>query len=82
MALFRYLILTAPAGWAGMTLAARLGYPGLYGLLLGLIAAAGLSSALFFLWTRRVLMGGAGTPAGPGPLPRLSGGCRGPRGPC
>jgi Na+-driven multidrug efflux pump len=67
MALFRYLLLTAPAGWAGMTLAARLGYPGLYGLLLGLIAAAGLSSAIFFLWTRRVLRIAAGAPA-PGSL--------------
>jgi putative MATE family efflux protein len=55
IALLRYALLTGPMAWIGIRLAAALGYPGLYGLLLGLIAAAGISSAIFLLWTRRVL---------------------------
>ena len=55
IALLRYALLTGPMGWIGIRLGAALGYPGLYGLLLGLIGAAGISSAVFLLWTRRVL---------------------------
>ena len=55
MAIFRYVLLTAPAAWLGIRSADALGVPGLYGLIGALVAAAGLSSILFLLWVRSAL---------------------------
>jgi Na+-driven multidrug efflux pump len=55
MAVFRYTVLTIPFAFAGMKAAHALGRPPLYGLLVGLIGASGLASAVFFIWMRRFL---------------------------
>ena len=55
MALVRYVLLTAPLAWLGMILAAELGQPALYGLLVGTLAAGALSSAAFYVWLRSTL---------------------------
>ena len=55
MALFRYLVLTAPLAWIGMAAARRLDQPELYGLIVGTLAAAGISSGVFQLWLRAAL---------------------------
>ena len=55
MAVFRYAVLTIPFAFAGMTAARVLGRPPLYGLLVGLIGASGLASAVFFTWMRRFM---------------------------
>lgn len=53
MAVVRYVVFTGPLAWAGMEAARRMGYPALYGLMVGLLAAAALSSAIFYVWLRR-----------------------------
>ena len=63
MALVRYLVLTVPLAWAGSRAAAAVGQPQLYGMLLGLTVAAGLSSAAFALWLARTLPREPGTGA-------------------
>ena len=55
MAALRYLVLTGPLAWAGMRGAEWLGAPVLLGLIAGLLAAAGASSALFLGWAARTL---------------------------
>jgi Na+-driven multidrug efflux pump len=55
MAVLRYAVLTIPFAFGGMQAARGLGGPPLYGLLVGLIAASGLASAVFFTWMRRFL---------------------------
>jgi len=55
MAVFRYAVLTIPFAFGGMQAAHGLGRPPLYGLLVGLIGASGLASAVFFIWMRRFL---------------------------
>ena len=55
MAIVRYLVLTAPLAWGGATAAEWFGQPQLYGMLIGLLTAAGLSSMTFALWLRRAL---------------------------
>jgi len=55
MAALRYLVLTGPLAWAGLVLARQMGQPTLYGLIVGLLAAAATSSVLFFVWLRRAL---------------------------
>lgn len=67
MAFLRYVLLAAPAAWLGMRAAHALGYPGLYGVLVGLIAATGLTSAVFVLWIRRVLRDATRGAAPPSP---------------
>ncbi len=62
MALLRYVVLAAPAAWLGLKLGSAAGIPGLYGLLLGQLVAAALTSAAFLIWVRRVL---AELPAAP-----------------
>lgn len=52
MAVVRYLVLTAPLAWLGMEAAERAGYPDLYGLIVGLLLAGGLSSVAFWAWLR------------------------------
>jgi Na+-driven multidrug efflux pump len=55
MACLRYLVLTAPSALLGMAAARHLDQPPLYGLIVGLIAASGISSVIFFVWMRRTL---------------------------
>lgn len=55
MALVRYALLTAPLGWIGLTFAASLGYPAMYGLIVGTLIAGAVTSAIFALWLRRAL---------------------------
>ena len=55
MAVIRTGLLTVPCGWGGMLVARSQGYPGLYGLMLGLLLVAGLSSVAFLAWLRRAL---------------------------
>lgn len=50
MAILRFAGLTLPAAWIGMHLAVRNGFPGLYGLLVGLMGVAALTSTIFSLW--------------------------------
>ncbi|MCP3979851.1 MAG: MATE family efflux transporter [bacterium] len=57
MAVLRYLVLTAPLAWLGIVAAERAGQPALYGLIFGLLAAAGLASVAFSLWLRAALYG-------------------------
>ncbi|MDH3627552.1 MAG: MATE family efflux transporter [Acidobacteriota bacterium] len=51
VASFRYLILTAPCVWAGIRVAEGQGYPAIYGIVVGLLLAATLSSIVFTVWT-------------------------------
>jgi Na+-driven multidrug efflux pump len=55
MALLRYIGLTAPLSWVGIQLARRAGVAELYGLMIGLLFAAALSSGLFAVWLRQAL---------------------------
>jgi Na+-driven multidrug efflux pump len=55
MAAFRYVVLSGPLAWAGMVTAARFGQQQLYGLILGLLVAASIASAAFYLWLRAEL---------------------------
>ena len=55
MAILRYVVLTLPAAWIGMRLAADYGYPGLYGILLSMVVVAVISSLIFAAWLRREL---------------------------
>jgi Na+-driven multidrug efflux pump len=55
MAMLRYLVLTGPLAWLGMETAERYGQPALYGLVFGLLVAATVSSAVFWLWLRATL---------------------------
>jgi len=72
MAGLRYGILAAPFAFGGARLAERLGGSGFHGMLLGLIAATGLVSAIFLVWMQATLRG-LGTSPGheipPGDLP-------------
>ncbi len=55
MAAIRYLLLTGPLAWGGMVIADRLGQPGIFGLIFGLLIAGTLPSIGFYLWTRSTL---------------------------
>ncbi len=55
MAAFRYVVLTGPLAWAGIVAARALEQPPLYGLLVGLLAAASVSSVVFYVWLQREL---------------------------
>lgn len=52
MAALRYLVFTIPAAWVGMNVAQGMGHPGLYGLIVALVAAAAVSSSIFAAWLR------------------------------
>jgi putative MATE family efflux protein len=64
VAALRYVVLTAPLAWLGMRTSAWLEQPALYGLLVGLLTAAAIASATFWVWLRSAL------PASPSDLPR------------
>src|SRR5262249_39562925 len=55
MATLRYVLLGPPLAWVGMAVAAGMGQPRFFGLMLGLIAATGIASAVFVAWTLRYL---------------------------
>jgi Na+-driven multidrug efflux pump len=50
MAALRYLVLAAPGALGGMKIAEALGYPGIYGLVVGMTLATVLTSLLFMWW--------------------------------
>lgn len=54
MAAFRALA-TVPIAWAGAVTAQALGFPGMYGLVAGLLATGAVSSGTFLMWLHRVL---------------------------
>jgi putative MATE family efflux protein len=68
VASIRYLGLTAPAAWLGIRLASAWGFPGLYGLIVGLIGAAAIASGIFLAWVRGALRRLAATAREPVPL--------------
>jgi Na+-driven multidrug efflux pump len=55
MALFRYVVLTGPLAWGGLLAARWMGQPPLYGMIVGLLLAAAVASALFYGWLRLAL---------------------------
>ena len=55
MATLRYGVLMLPLAWFGMREAENLGYPAIDGLVVALLGASALSSALFYIWMRRAL---------------------------
>lgn len=55
MAILRYVFLTAPLAWAGSRLAAAADQPAMYGIIVGLLVAAGISSGVFSAWLHRAL---------------------------
>ncbi|HYV19581.1 MAG TPA: MATE family efflux transporter [Verrucomicrobiae bacterium] len=55
MAVFRYVVLMVPLALLGKAVAERAGLPSLLGLIVGLIAASALASAVFLVWMRRAL---------------------------
>jgi len=55
MAVFRYVVLMVPMALLGMEVATRIGAPELVGIVVGLIVASALASAVFLVWMRRAL---------------------------
>jgi Na+-driven multidrug efflux pump len=55
MAIVRYVALTGPLAFAGMMAARARELPPLYGLIVGTLFAAAVSSAIFYLWLRSAL---------------------------
>lgn len=55
MAAIRALVLTVPLAWGGQALAVSMGYPGMYGMMIGLLAVGALSSVAFVIWLQRTL---------------------------
>lgn len=55
MAVARYLLLSAPLGYAGATLAAGAGHAPLHGLLAGILVGTALASSGFAAWSWRAL---------------------------
>jgi Na+-driven multidrug efflux pump len=55
MATLRYGVLMLPLAWLGMYEAELLGYPAIDGLVVALLLASALSSAIFYVWMRRAL---------------------------
>jgi len=56
MAILRYVLLTLPCAWIGVLVAERLGSPGFYGILAGVIGASAITSLVFLFWMRRALL--------------------------
>jgi Na+-driven multidrug efflux pump len=55
MASIRYLGLTLPIAWVGIRTAAGMGQPQLYGLMIGLMLVAAITSGIFAGWLRAAL---------------------------
>ena len=55
MAALRYLVLSIPLAWIGLFLAEGAGHPGLYGLLIGMLLTAVVTSVVFARWTGSAL---------------------------
>lgn len=62
MATFRYVVLTAPVAWWGMRVAGDMDHPGLYGLIIGLLGVAALTSGAFLVWLIAALPSAHGKP--------------------
>ncbi len=56
VATLRFAVFTVPAAWLGMWLAERMGYPALYGLVVGLLVISAVTSGAFYLWLRSALL--------------------------
>jgi putative MATE family efflux protein len=57
MSAFRYVVLAAPAAFAGLHFASSFGVTEVFGLVCGLMGASAISSFVFLRWTRRALTG-------------------------
>jgi putative MATE family efflux protein len=55
MASIRYLGLTLPIAWGGVWTATAIGQPQLYGLMMGLLLVAAITSGIFAAWLRSAL---------------------------
>jgi Na+-driven multidrug efflux pump len=55
VAVLRFVVLTGPVAWLGMRAAEAMGYPGLYGMVVGLLLVSAVTSGVFYLWVRAVL---------------------------
>jgi Na+-driven multidrug efflux pump len=55
MATLRYLVLSVPLAWGGLALAPRFGFEPFFGVLAGMIAAAGLASLVISVWVNAAL---------------------------
>lgn len=62
VAVLRYVFLTFPLAWFGLKWAQSLDLPGFYGLLVGLLVAAALSSGVLFVWVRNSIRSLSETP--------------------
>jgi Na+-driven multidrug efflux pump len=56
VATLRFVVLTVPVAWLSMWLAERMGYPALYGLVVGLLLVSAVTSGAFYLWVRSALV--------------------------
>ena len=59
MSAFRYVVLAAPAAFAGLAVAPSIHVSPVFGLVCGLMVASAISSFVFLSWTRRALRGAA-----------------------
>lgn len=55
IAAIRVLVLSAPFAWGGMRIAAQMGAPLIYGLIIGLQVVTLMTSVVFYFWFRRAL---------------------------
>lgn len=55
IAVLRYVVLTLPLAWLGVQVSRSLGRPDLFGLLIGVLVAAVVASAVFALWLQAAL---------------------------
>jgi Na+-driven multidrug efflux pump len=55
-------LMTVPFAWGGMLVAQRLGYPDVYGLMVGLLLVGTLSGGVFIGWLRAALPTGSAPP--------------------
>ena len=69
MAFLRYVVLAAPLAWLGILAGRQTGQPELYGVLIGLLAAAAIVSVVFWIWLNRALACYGGCPEAEVPEP-------------
>jgi Na+-driven multidrug efflux pump len=55
IAAIRVLVLSAPFAWGGMQIAAQMGAPPIYGIIIGLQVVTLMTSVLFYFWYKRSL---------------------------
>ncbi len=62
MAAIRYLLLTPPVAWLSIRLSVAAGWPGLYGLMTGLLVVSAATSLAFYAWLKVAMR--SATPTG------------------